>query len=397
MCDALDARVLFATFVSSLHDARSLAVHACPPYMSHFRPTRASPPPRHGPPASVLLSEITDDSRASGSAVPELVGLGPEEIDFIDEVISRAPATASTFLTVFKAYNDVLQERGLDPQNEVVYYGKLLKIGTLKGVSWADKWNMVKEQQGYASQGGSKAGRRTHVPRTTPTPVKSATKPKSNAHAHYAPADDTYTPMSLRDDTTHTDDESIQIPPPRNRADTYPHNDTPRPRRAFMSPATITSNNSLGLDTGTPSQTPGSRTALHQNIARQAVVSRPIARWDAETVAATETTTHASPSIPPSYGAAVRDSGLSSKEKVLSLLQKAREIRHPIPPPTVAQPAAVPLPRSRRGSTIDADEAWKNIRMAQDEETADEYRTNRLVERCWEVWKQGAQWIIVSS
>lgn len=368
--------------------------------MSLFRPARASPPPRPAPPASVLLSEITDDSRVSGSAVPELVGLGPEEIDFIDEVISRAPATASTFLTVFKAYNDVLQERGLDPQNEVVYYGKLLKIGTLKGMSWADKWNMVKEQQGYASQaaqGSSKAGRRTHVPRTTPTPAKAAVKPRSIAQTPYTPADDTYTPMTFHDDTTHTEDDSLALPPSRHRADTYPHNDTPRPRRAFMSPATIASNNSLGLDTGTPSQAPGSRTALHQNIARQAVVSRPAARWDAETIAATETTTHASPSVPPSYGAAVRDGGLSSKEKVLSLLQKAREVRHPVPPPPVTQPAAVPLPRSRRGSTIDADEAWKNIRMAQDEETADEYRKNRLVERCWEVWKQGAQWIIVSS
>ncbi|OJT15746.1 hypothetical protein TRAPUB_4382 [Trametes pubescens] len=368
--------------------------------MSHFRPARASPPPRPALPASVLLSEITDDSRASGSAVPELVGLGPEEIDFIDEVISRAPASASTFLTVFKAYNDVLQERGLDPQNEVVYYGKLLKIGTLKGMSWADKWNMVKEQQGYASQGaqgGSKAGRRTHVPRTTPTPAKAATKPRAITQAHYTPTDDTYTPMTFLDDTTHTEDESIPPPPSRRRTDTYPHNDTPRPRRAFMSPATIASNNSLGLDTGTPSQAPGSRTALHQNIARQAVVSRPIARWDAETTAATETTTHASPSIPPSYGAAVRDGGLSSKEKVLSLLQKAREVRHPTPPPPVTQPTAVPLPRSRRGSTIDADEAWKNIRMAQDEETADEYRKNRLVERCWDVWKQGAQWIITTG
>src|SRR6202011_735847 len=47
-------------------------------------------------------------------------------------------------------------ERGMDPQNEVIYYGKLLKLGTLKGKSWGDKWRMVKLQQGsgglFASQ-----------------------------------------------------------------------------------------------------------------------------------------------------------------------------------------------------------------------------------------------------
>ncbi|KAI0637076.1 hypothetical protein C8Q77DRAFT_1215897 [Trametes polyzona] len=341
---------------------------------------------------------ITEDSRAGGVAVPELTGLGPEEIDFIDEVISRAPATASTFLTVFKAYNDVLQERGLDPQNEVVYYGKLLKIGTLKGKSWADKWNMVKEQQGYNAHKGSKGGRRTHVSRTTPTPVKPANK--TVTRPHHASPEETYTPTSLQIGTTHTEDESTDIIPPRHRADTYSHHDTPRPRRPFMSPATLGSNNSLGLDTGPPSHTPGTRTAMHQNLARIAAGSRPPHRWDAETTATTETTTQASSSTPPSYGAAVRDARASSKEKVMAILNRAREVKQPAPPsPAIQPPSTNPPPpqKGRRGSVIDADEAWKNIRMAQDEQTADEYRKNRLLERCWQVWKQGYEWIITTG
>ncbi|KAI0361981.1 hypothetical protein OH77DRAFT_1388452 [Trametes cingulata] len=348
------------------------------------------------------LSKPGGDSRASGISVPELVGLGPEEIDFIDEVISRAPATASTFLTVFKAYNDVLQERGLDPQNEVVYYGKLLKIGTLKGKSWADKWNMVKEQQGYNSRGGAKGGRRTHVPRTTPTPAKAT--PRPTPHVHYASRDAAYTYKPQQDDTAETEEGSSTKPSavPRHQADTYSHGDTPRPRRPFMSPATITSNNSLGLDTGPPSHALHARTALHQNIARQAVGGRTHPRWDAETTATTETTTQASSSIPPSYGAAVRESGLSAKDRLSSLLNKAKDLPRPVPPstaPAVPPPAVshAPAKRERRGSVIDADEAWKNIQMKRDEETADEYRKMRLLERCWEVWKQGYQWIITTG
>ncbi|KAI0670486.1 Sfi1 spindle body protein-domain-containing protein [Trametes maxima] len=377
------------------------SVFACP--VSKEQSTETNPPMMMmcGHVITKESLQKLNDSRASATSVPELVGLTPEEIDFIDEVISRAPATSSTFLTVFKSYNDVLQERGLDPQNEVVYYGKLLKIGTLKGKSWADKWNMVKEQQGYNSRGGVKGGRRTHVPRTAPTPAKAPPKPKPQLHAHHAPRETPYGIDNIPNDSTRTEDGDASRPfSYGHRTDTH-HSDTPRPRRPFMSPATLESNNSLGLDTGPPSHAIDSRNAYHQNLARQAVGTRHYARWDAETIVGTETTTHASTSIPPSYGAAVRETAPSAKDRLASLLNRAKEIKiaPPSPPsPVQPPPASYPLPqRERRSSTIDADEAWKNIRMAQDEETADEYFKNRLVERCWEVWKQGYEWIITTG
>ncbi|KAI0374779.1 hypothetical protein BV20DRAFT_1010391 [Pilatotrama ljubarskyi] len=376
------------------------SVFACP--VSKEQSSEANPPMMMACGHVITKESLQKLSKPGGCVVwPQLVGLGPEEIDFIDEVISRAPATASTFLTVFKAYNDVLQERGLDPQNEVVYYGKLLKIGTLKGKSWADKWNMVKEQQGYSSRGGAKGGRRTHIPRTTPTPAKAT--PKPTPHVHYAPQDSASTYKSHQNQTAETEDEAAIKPAavPRFQTDTYSHGDTPRPRRPFMSPATITSNNSLGLDTGPPSHALHTRTTLHQNLARQAVGSRPNTRWDAETTATTETTTQASSSVPPSYGAAVRNSGPSAKDRLSSLLNKAKELHRPAPTSpavsTVPPPIVGRAPRERRGSVIDADEAWKNIQMERDEETADEYRKMRLLERCWEVWKQGYQWIITTG
>ncbi|KAI0781045.1 hypothetical protein BD413DRAFT_462348 [Trametes elegans] len=378
------------------------SVFACP--VSKEQSTEANPPMMMTCGHVITKESLQKLSKPGGcAAVPELVGLSPEEIDFIDEVISRASPTASTFLSIFKSYNDVLHERGLDPQNEVVYYRKLLKIGTLKGTNWAEKWSIVKEQQGYTSQGSLKGGRRTHVPRTTPMPGKSTTR--STPNVHYVPRNDTHAHHAHLDDTTQIDEGSVAKPTrPRNRANTHANDDTPRQRRPFMSPATLTSNNSLGLDTGPPSDRLNSKIVMHQDYARQAVGSRPHVRWDAETTAATETATQAS--VPPSYGAAVREGGLSAKDRMVALLQKAKELRQPVPTPSAAIPRPAPVVKppqpppsrtDREEHPINADEAWKNIRMADDERIADEYRKDRLLERCFEVWKQGYQWIITTG
>lgn len=113
-----------------------------------FQPTRASPPlrlikPSKVPPAppSIDLSVIS----TSTVVVPELKNLTSDDLDFIDAVVRRAGPSATTFPIVFKAYNDVLKERGID-SGEVRYYGKLLKLGTMKGKNWGEKWDAVKRQ-----------------------------------------------------------------------------------------------------------------------------------------------------------------------------------------------------------------------------------------------------------
>ena len=42
------------------------------------------------------------------------------------------------------------------------------------------------------------------------------------------------------------------------------------------------------------------------------------------------------------------------------------------------------------------DDAWKNIKMEQDEQYADIFRNDMLLTRCWQIWRQGFQWITVS-
>jgi protein SFI1 len=95
-------------------------------------------------------SNASSAHEAAGHTAPELQNLTAQDIDIIDAVIERAGSSATTFFSVFKAYSEVLKQRGLDPQ-EVVYYGKLLKLGTLKGKNWGEKWEVVKEQLGRVS------------------------------------------------------------------------------------------------------------------------------------------------------------------------------------------------------------------------------------------------------
>ncbi|RPD79963.1 hypothetical protein L226DRAFT_550172 [Lentinus tigrinus ALCF2SS1-7] len=375
------------------------SIFACP--VSKEQSTESNPP--------MMMAcghVITKDSLAKlskpGGIAPELIALSAEEIDFIDEVISRAPATASTFLTVFKSYNDVLQERGLDPQNEVVYYGKLLKIGTLKGKNWVDKWCMVKEQQGYVPKASTstRGGRTTRVTRTTPTPARPATKPVAQA-PYTSREPDTFTLHSHQDDTAY---EPVPRPAIRGRTpDTIVHEDTPGPARRFHSPTTVAFTNSLGLDTGPPSSISRAGDALHRLASRARNAAVP--RWDVETAA--ETSTQAS-SILPSYGAAVRNEPLTSKEKgkerasdALSAVRRLTTYQMSSPPvaPSLPPPKRPPLPqqRVRSDSAADTEDPFEKIRRERDEEFADRFRNDRLVERCYDVWKQGYEWIITTG
>lgn len=112
--------------------------------MSSFRPTRASPPSRF----SALSESVSDTSHAILLSAPELKDLSPKDVELIEAVMRRAGANATSFQSVLSSYNDILKERGLNA-HEAVYFAKLLKIGTLKGRNWGDKWDMVKEAYGY--------------------------------------------------------------------------------------------------------------------------------------------------------------------------------------------------------------------------------------------------------
>lgn len=112
--------------------------------MAPFRPTRASPPSRF----SALSESVSDTSHAALLSAHELKDLSPQDVELIEAVMRRAGANATSFQSVLSSYNEILKERGINA-HEAVYFAKLLKIGTLKGRNWGDKWNIVKETYGY--------------------------------------------------------------------------------------------------------------------------------------------------------------------------------------------------------------------------------------------------------
>ncbi|KAI0341741.1 hypothetical protein BDW22DRAFT_1485199 [Trametopsis cervina] len=368
--------------------------------MALFRPTRSSPPLRIGikNPTVVAAEEILSNSRSSATSATELAALSPEEIDFIDTVIAKAGTAATTFLTIFKAYNDTLQERGIDPQHEVVYYGKLLKLGTLKGKNWADKWEAVKEQQ----NGGVTTKSKDQTPRP-PLPnnrAKILTR-LTGALKTIEKDDDAFTLHSHQEDTeseaqeaSETEADATPIPLHRIRS-------TSRSTQGRVSPAMTSTVNSFTSKAGPSVIQPRASTSANK-------IRRPFSRtaiaWDAESSDGTVETAHASSSVPPSYNAATRELDNVRKSSYTPLRALARahvsssasqaSTSHVAPP---AARAIVTQAREHRGTVINEDDAWNKIRMARDEKEADRCREERLQERCWEVWKQGFQWIVTTN
>jgi protein SFI1 len=333
--------------------------------MHHFRPTRASPTSKSTLlPDHTLDSAYTDISRSSAVSVHELAGLTEQEVELLDAVIERASPSATTFLTVFKAYNDVLNERGIDP-HEVLYYGKLLKLGTLKGRNWGDKWSMVKKQYNYQGsssirpQGQSRARVSNRLSKPVPGRVKSPL-------AHHTEV--SFTSNSRVDESgLETDQDSATVSLVESCQPVH---------------LDETEESPFAHDIGRHSPVAKTRRVRHL------LDGLPRGRWQGDV---SDTTEDYIPSTtPPSYRAALRDprpDKAESPTRSLAILSQ--------PPAGDAARKAIALARERRGSIVNEQAAWNKIRLERDERDAENFRSDRLLERCWEVWKQGFQWIIV--
>lgn len=350
-----------------------------------FRPTRASSPVH--PSAASVLSSLSQSTNPPIS-VPELSSLTQFDVNLIEAIIQRASPTATTFLTVFKAYNDVLQDKKMDP-HEVVYYGKLLKLGTLKGASWGDKWEVVKETYAYTPDTHKEPTKSLQPPLSPPSPL-APPKHIIPAYRQQVKDDDLFTLHSHQDGT------ESSYTPSEHQYHHVPIKARPQSQPALLFDPPFESL-SLNADSFiTPPRKP-----------RVLQPARP--NWDDSQVSDdTEHPASGAPSTtPPSYRAATRGQSIptpmakivppfprqrsktfsqrTEKESTLSASTRTRARQ------VVAQA------RERKGSVINDNEAWKNIRMAKDEEEADRFREDRLVERFWDVWKQGFDWIRVRS
>lgn len=117
---------------------------------------------------------------------PVLASLSSEDAKVLDDIIAKA-SDATAFTTVFKAYSEVLRERGLDPGEDVVYYKQLLKLGVVKGVNWGAKWKIVKARLPVA-----------------PLSVRLPEKSLSSLSSVPLDSDDVFLSKNINDSTTYT-------------------------------------------------------------------------------------------------------------------------------------------------------------------------------------------------
>ena len=332
-----------------------------------FQPVRSSSPSKtlHG---DTIASISADIARSSTIPIAEFKGLTPQDVKIIDAVIQRADPSATTFLAIFKAYNDILLEHGLDP-HEVTYYGKLLKLGTLRGQSWGEKWAMVKRHHGYADRGqASSAGL---------TEVTSPTWPVASTLASVEPRRDRDVPTTTR---PQNDDPELLGSDADTGVDAMQQYS---PRMVPQSSSSIP-HNSLGLHIGNPRH--------YGRAVELRLYSKPQAgRLRSDAWASTSSEDGRTAPTLPSYGTAIRETPLAPP---LGLTKRDFLSASPAFTASAAR-RAVAKARECKGSVVNEDEAWNNIRMAQDEKEADRFRDEKLVERCWDIWRQGLQWVHV--
>ncbi|KAH7889441.1 hypothetical protein F5I97DRAFT_530889 [Phlebopus sp. FC_14] len=374
--------------------------------MFGFRPTNTSSPAKPLVGSSLLAQTMVSDvSRVSASSKSELQALSPGEVEFLDAVIRRITADSTSFLSGLKAYNDELHQRGLDSQTETVHYGRLLELCKLRGPSWQAKWDAVKKQYGYGSSLISAASRS----RTPTQPLlRKSTVPKFIRPAAYPTTpirdddDDVFTLHSHQDPDRSQTPEEEQETEGTHISDTETENDPALNGIAGRNqPHSVTArlSNTTATRVANPILPPSltyQRTPRLQTTTMNA--DRRIQPWEITS----DTTDDAIPSpsaTPPSYRAAIRGTTVTKSIATQIRNQILPRAPSPIKLPSLETSLQEVLPQSRqrRGSVINEEDAWKKIKMARDEEDAAKFHKEKLLERCWEVWLLGYQWMVTTN
>jgi protein SFI1 len=272
------------------------------------------------------------DATVSTSAQTVLASLTSEDVKVIDAIIGRA-SSATTFLTVFKAYNEVLQELNLNSEEDIVYYKFLLKLGVIKGATWGDKWRSAKAQHGY---------KETNSDNSAPSTPHAFPRPRVARPIH----------------RTFVQDDAPQKSMLLSR------------RRKPLPNLSAPSTSSISL---TPSNDI-SRSLERLTLARQ--------------VEGKITSSLAPPSVPSTSSTLVPIVSLRPRAKRdgLDLSSQSKGLVH-----------LTKRPHRNDHNNLGEEDAWEKLRQAKYERLADDFRANTLLIKCLDVWRRGAEWILVGK
>ncbi|KAH9027675.1 hypothetical protein EDB84DRAFT_1589036 [Lactarius hengduanensis] len=348
------------------------SVFACP--VSKDQSTEQNPPMMMSCGHVVSKDSLQKLSKINGS------------VEFLDAVISRAPPSATTFIHIFKAYNDVISERGLDAENE---------IGTLKGENWASKWHTVRAQNGYSEASiPSRSKPPLRKPISTPTPPS---RVQTQTHLPLSKAAlDTSRPQSstarllqrlktlqreepVEPSDSAPDDLLSQTDITDAGTDSLLHAEPPPACGRSSSDLTADNINTLGLDIGATSTYPPSSTLVPSKATGW--------RWSERDLEIEKSVPFLTSTPPlPTHKLASRPTPASIVQKISNSLPINSTPRRP--------PADLRTPKQ---PVAYEDEVWNKIRVAQDEKTADRFRNAQLLQRCLDVWKQGHDWVTTTA
>jgi protein SFI1 len=94
----------------------------------------------------LALSTLSGLSYASSSLSQDV------DLELVEEIIQRAPRSATTFPLVYRAYGEVLEENGLSQSSDTAYYQFLLKLGVIRAPTWGERWDLWKATNSIQSR-----------------------------------------------------------------------------------------------------------------------------------------------------------------------------------------------------------------------------------------------------
>ncbi|KAK4689851.1 protein SFI1, partial [Tremellales sp. Uapishka_1] len=92
------------------------------------------------------LSTSSRDSGASSSLTDNV------DLELIEEIIERAPRTATSFGPVFRSYEEIFKERGLSASRDTTHYNFILKLGIIRAETYGEKWDIWRATNSVASR-----------------------------------------------------------------------------------------------------------------------------------------------------------------------------------------------------------------------------------------------------
>jgi protein SFI1 len=292
---------------------------------------------RNGHRNTISAVSVVSTNSSSPNLLP-FEGLTHDEVAFVDSIITRVPSSATTFVPVFKAYQDEFENRRLNATDDQFYYNLLLKLGMIRADNWQARWNVVKENFDYQLNASLEPNVLPEVPGAAPR--------ASLYRANFDEDDDAFTLHS------HAGSGDYAAPP------SYA---SKRNRKIFDRAATITQKAAPQQGSSVGGMLPRvyrpSSLAINMTRHRVASVTTQSTQEEASQPEANAPTAV----IPPSY--------------------------HTFPQVLPEKPV-------RTSKTRDDTETWRAIEMERD---ADIFRRDSLLSRCLEVWVQGLHWVEVSS